>query len=358
MRLLWFEAQDFRNHAATRIEPPEGLIVCVGPNAHGKTNLLEAIFYLLALRTPRAGSDEQLVRRGAEAAYLRGEIETSPGRVLVEVEIRPTGANRIRLNGAAVRRRRDVRRDVKGVFFFPDDLAVVQGEPDHRRRFFDEAVEALWPNEETARRGYERALRQRNRLLKEHEGLGAPPDLDAWDQELTKHGVQVTGARARAMTLVGPAAVEEYEAITGDRLVARYLPSVVGEELEDAFREGLAARREDELIRRRSLVGPHRDDLELAVGELAARRFASHGETWAAALCLRIGLAGALEREVGEPPVIMLDDPFSGLDPIRRARLGERLSAGRQTFISVPDPGQVPPDATVWEVSDGKVRAA
>ncbi|MGH2739555.1 MAG: DNA replication/repair protein RecF [Actinomycetota bacterium] len=358
MRLLWFEAQEFRNHAATRIEPPDGLIVCVGLNAQGKTNLLEAIFYLLTLRTPRVGSDEPLIRRGADAAYVRGEIETRGGRVLVEVEIRPTGANRIRLNRSAVRRRRDVRREVKSVLFLPEDLAIVQGEPEHRRGFLDESVEALWPIEETARRGYERALRQRNRLLKEHEGPGAPPDLEAWDQELVKHGVQVVDARARAMDLVEPAATAEYESITGDRLIVRYQPSVEGADLETAFRERLAARRNDELVRRRTLVGPHRDDLGLAVGDLAARRFASHGEAWAAALCLRLGLAEALEREAGEAPLVLLDDPFSGLDPDRRARLGRRLTNGRQTFISVPERGQAPEGALLWEVKEGRVEVA
>ena len=158
------------------------------------------------------------------------------------------------------------------------------------------------------------------------------------------------------MERLAPRASEAYEQVAREPLHVGYAANVVGEDLEAAFTDRLAARREDELIRRRTLVGPHRDDVELAVGELTARRFASHGESWAVALCLRLGLADALAAEIEEPPVVLLDDPFSGLDPVRRARLGDRLAAREQVVLAVPDEAQVPPGATVWEVSDGAVR--
>jgi DNA replication and repair protein RecF len=158
------------------------------------------------------------------------------------------------------------------------------------------------------------------------------------------------------MERVAPLASEAYRAVSGEPLHVAYAPNVVGEDPEAAFREGLVARREDELIRRRTLVGPHRDDLELAVGELAARRFASHGESWAGALCLRLGLAEALHAEIEEPPVLLLDDPFSGLDPERRDRLGGVLAPREQVILAVPDEAQVPRGAVVWEVRDGSVK--
>jgi DNA replication and repair protein RecF len=356
VRLRWLEVQDFRNHERTSLEVPPGVVALVGANAQGKTNLLEAAIYLLTLRTPRAASDEPLVRKGAESAFLRGEVETTAGTVLLEVEVRATGANRIRVNHAPVRRRRDVRREVRGVMFLPEDAAVVQGEPEERRRFMDEAVEGLWPAEETARRAYERALRQRNRLLKEHEPPAPPPDLEAWDAELVRHGTRVTHTRGEMVSRLGPRASEEYEAVAGDRLHVRYAPSVEGEDLERAFLDRLRARRDDELVRRRTLVGPHRDELELGVGDLSARRFASHGETWAAALCLRFGLAGAVEEETREPPVLLLDDPFSGLDPVRRQRVGGRLEGRGQVVVAVPDEAHVPAGAAVFEVAEGRVR--
>jgi DNA replication and repair protein RecF len=217
-------------------------------------------------------------------------------------------------------------------------------------------VTAMWPAEETPRRNYEKALRQRNRLLKEHEGA-APPDLEAWDAEVARHGAAVTAGRAAAVDQVSPRAGDEFETVAGERLRVEYRPSVEpGPDLEAEFLKRLAARRDDELLRRTTLVGPHRDDLELAVGEMTARRFASHGESWAGALCLRLGLAEALGADMDEPPVLFLDDPFSGLDPVRRRRLGEALSGRGQVLVAVPDEAQVPEGAEVWEVAGGRIR--
>jgi DNA replication and repair protein RecF len=375
VRLAWLEVRDFRNHPETSVEFPSEVVALLGANAQGKTNLLEAVHYLLTLSSPRAAADDPLVRRGADRAYLRGEVETAAGRVLVEVEIRSSGANRIQVNRSGVRRKRDLRQRVRSVMFIPEDLAVVQGQPEDRRRFLDEASLALWPPLDTARRSYDRTLRQRNRLLKEHEGSGAPDELDAWDGELVRHGTAVTSARAAAVARVGPRAGEDYAALAGERLAVRYRSSVAPDGAEAAggnvedhadpdaaaalsiwFRDRLAARRGDELVRRTTLVGPHRDDVDMAVGDLAARGFASHGEAWAAALCLRLGLAGALAAEIADPPVVVLDDPFSGLDPVRRRRVGERLPGRGQVVMAVPDEAQVPPDAKVWEVEDGRVR--
>ncbi len=238
MRLLWVEARDFRNHRETRVEVPAGLVAAVGPNAQGKTNLLEAAHYLLTLRSPRVASDQPLVRAGAEVAYLRGEVATEGGRVLVEVEVRSSGANRVEVNRSAVRRKRDLRARVRSVMFLPEDLAVIQGEPEDRRRFMDEAAFTLWPNEEGVRAAYDRALRQRNRLLKEHEGPEPPPDLEAWDAEVARHGGALTAARGRAVDRVGPRAGDEFERVAEDRLRVEYAASVEGgpdEDLEAAM---------------------------------------------------------------------------------------------------------------------------
>jgi DNA replication and repair protein RecF len=361
VRLVWLEVRDFRNHRETSVEVPEGVVASVGANAQGKTNLLEAAHYLLTLGSPRVASDQPLIRSGAERAYLRGEVATAGGRVLVEVEVRASGANRVQVNRSAVRRKRDLRQRVRSVMFLPEDLEVIQGDPEVRRRFADQAVVALWPAEEASRTAYDRALRQRNRLLKEHEGAQAPPDLEAWDAELCRHGAAVTRARGEGIGRAGPRAGDEFEAIAGERLRVRYVPSFeagADEDPEVAMARRLRERREDELVRRTTLVGPHRDDLDLAVGEMTARRFASHGESWAGALCLRLGVWASVEAELGEAPVLILDDPFSGLDPDRRRRLGGGLGERGQVLISVPDRAQVPEEASVWEVEEGRVRPA
>ncbi|MGH2764962.1 MAG: DNA replication/repair protein RecF, partial [Actinomycetota bacterium] len=210
MRLLWVEVRDFRNHRETALDVPEGVVAAVGPNAQGKTNLLEAAHYLLTLRSARVASDQPLVRAGADRAYLRGEVSTSSGRVLVEVEVRTSGANRIQVNRSGVRRKRDLRRRVRSVMFIPEDVAIVQGDPDDRRRFMDEAAFSLWPAEEASRAAYDRALRQRNRLLKEQDGTGPPPDLEAWDAELARHGAALTRVRGDAVSRLGPRSGEEF----------------------------------------------------------------------------------------------------------------------------------------------------
>jgi DNA replication and repair protein RecF len=357
LRLQWVELLDFRNHRRTEVrDVPDGLITVVGPNGEGKTNLLEGISILFFLSSPRTSSTQPLVREGAEAAYARGEIETQNGRVLVEVEIPGRGANRVQVNRSAVRRRRDLRRQVRGVFFGPDDLDVVRGDPSERRRFMDESLVSLWPLKESAITAYDRTLRQRNRLLKDWEGRGTPAGLDAWDEELVANGSALIRLRAEAAGRLAPGASDAFEELSTYGLECRYAPNVVGDDVETAFRARLAERRADELIRRTSLVGPHRDDLTLAVRDLGARAFASHGEAWAAALCLRLGLADAIEEEVGEWPVVLLDDPFSALDPARQARVADRLRRHGQVLISVADEAHVPASSTAtWDVSAGSV---
>ena len=358
MRLLWIEARDFRNHADTSLEVPPGLTAVVGPNAQGKTNLLEAIFYLCSLESPRVRADLPLVRAGAESAFLRGEIEGAAGRVLIEVEVRASGQNRVQVNRSPVRRKRDVRRQARAVFSGPDDLAVVAGEPEDRRRFLDESVRGLWPLKESLMTAYERALRQRNRLLKDWEGAGAPAGLEGWDAELVATGSALSQARGAAVDRVGQRASAEFAELSGDTretLEVAYRPSVEGAPLEEAFRERLRERRSDEIVRRTTLVGPHRDDLGLSVQGLQARGFASHGEAWGAALCLRLALGAAVEEEAGEPPVTLLDDPFSALDPQRRQRVAAALAGRGQLLIAVPDDAQIPPDAAVWRVKEGRV---
>lgn len=372
MRIVWVELRDFRNHRETRLEPAGGLTVAVGPNGEGKTNLLEGLHYLLDLSSPRVSSDLPLVRAGAPAAYVRGEVETVGGRVLVEVEVKGTGANRVHVNRSPTRRKRDLRRRVRGVFFGPDDLAIGQGDPDRRRRFLDEAITALWPLRESALRAYERALRQRNRLLKDWEGDAGPDPvpagLEAWDAELVEAGTAVTRARAEALDRLSGPAGEEFGVLTGSELLIAYRPSVPGAEavsndeaaVAEAFRSRLRDRRGDELVRRTTLVGPHRDELELRLRDLMVRSFASHGESWAAALALRLGLARAVSAEMGEPPVTYLDDPFSGLDPVRAGRLSARLSGGipglGQVIASTADEREVPAGAAVWLVAGGQAR--
>jgi DNA replication and repair protein RecF len=360
MQLRWVELRDFRNHEHTRLEPPaEGLFVAVGGNGEGKTNLLEGIHFLYALDSPRASASDPLVRSGADAAYARGEFVTLGGKVLVEVEIKSRGANKVQVDRSPVRRKRDLRKRVRSVMFGPFDLPIVTGDPARRRAFMDEAVVGLVPASDTLTTTYERVVRQRNRLLKEHDGRGAPPGLETWDEQLVETGTAVIDARRAAVDAIAGPASAAFEDVAGYGLLVRYAPNVEAEgDVAQRFRERLAERRGDELQRRSSLVGPHRDDLELAVRDLGARGFASHGETWVAALSLRLGVAAAVDAAIGEPAIVVVDDPYSALDPTRRDRVAARLAARPgQVVISVADDADVPSSAAqVWELRAGRVR--
>lgn len=358
MRVEWLEVRDFRNHRELSLEFGPGLTAVAGPNARGKTNLLEAVFYMCALVSPRVSSDLPLVRWGAQSGFLRGQVDSARGRYLIEVEVRAGGQNRVLVNRTPVRRKRDLRRDVRAVFSGPDDLSVVQGDPDQRRRFMDEAVRTLWPARDGVAGAYERVLRQRNRLLKDWAGAGEPNGLQAWDAELVAHGSALTEIRGKAVGLLRHRAAQEFRGVAGPEegtLVVEYAPSVQGETLEEAFAERLLERRDDELIRRTTLVGPHRDELALSVQGLVARGFASHGEAWAAAICLRLALAGAVNEEIGEDAILLLDDPFSGLDPERRVRLAGTLGGRGQVLMAVPDESHVPMGAVVWLAKEGGI---
>jgi DNA replication and repair protein RecF len=364
MRLMWVELRDFRNHRHTRLDPlPTGLSVVAGPNGEGKTNLLEGMYFLYALGSPRAPTNAPLVRDGTDAAYVRGEFETENGLVLVEIEIPARGASKVKVNRSPVRRKRDLRRQVRAVLFGPFDLPIVIGDPSKRRAFLDEAVIALWPLRESLFTAYDRALRQRNRLLREWDGAGTPAGMEAWDDELVGAGIALIRARAEATERLAPHASEEFVHLAGYELSCGYAPNVWDDgDLDGAFRSRLADRRRDELQRRTTLVGPHRDDLTLLVRDLGARAAGSHGETWATALCLRAGLATAVTTELGEAPVFLVDDPFSALDPRRRQQIGERLATrGGQVLVSVAEAAHVPAAAhSVWDVRAGTVtpRAA
>ena len=359
MRLTWIELRDFRNHVHTRLDDiPEGLIAVVGPNGEGKTNLLEAMHHLYALASPRTSSSAALVREGAAEAYVRGEFATRDGRVLVEVEVRRAGANSVQVDRSPLRRRRDLRRHVRAVLFGPFDVPIVIGDPAKRRAFLDDVAVSLHPPADTLASGYDKVLRQRNRLLKEWAGGSAPEGLSAWDDQLVTAGAALMQVRSGAAERLAAPADHAFARVAGYGLLVRYLPNVLAEgDPAEAFREQLTARRADELQRRTSLVGPHRDDLELAVRDLGARAAGSHGETWATALSLRLAQAAAVEAEIGEPPILLVDDPYSALDPARRDRLAADLAArGGQVVISVADEADLPAGAAaIWDVAGGVV---
>ncbi len=424
MHLTRLALTDFRSYAAAELSLEPGVSTLLGANGQGKTNLVEAAAYLSTLGSHRVATDAPLVRSGAERAILRAAV-TAVGRdSLVELEINPGRANRARLNRAPVSRPRQVLGVLRTVLFAPEDLAMVKGDPDQRRRFLDDLLVASAPRYAGVRADYERVLRQRTALLKslrtrpggrlharagatrapgpggagpgwngeggaETGGDGPAPEaspaartLDVWDEHLAAAGAELLTARIRLTSALRPLVAKSYAAVSGEDGEAgiSYQQSLRGRgsggrapatpadpteppadpaQLTDALREALARVRAEELERGVCLVGPHRDDLELRIGDLPARGYASQGESWSMALALRLA-AFDLLRSGGDDPVLLLDDVFAELDTGRRERLAGLVAGAEQVLVTAAVRQDVPGALTGarFDVGDGTVTRA
>jgi len=356
---------DFRSYGELSLELGPGVTTFSGPNGEGKTNLVEAIGYLATLGSHRVATDAPLVRRGAERAVLRAAVSGAQGSTLVEVEINVGRANRVRLNRAPMPRPRDILGALRTVLFAPEDLALVKGDPGERRRFLDELLTATAPRYAGIRADYERVLKQRTALLKSAGAKGhlrgaareaMTSTLDAWDAQLARVGAPLLAGRMRLVAVLRPHLNAAYEAVSGGPRVQagqasgmNYRSSALENNdefddvpaLETALLKALSGVRVSELDRGVCLVGPHRDELELSVGGLPARGYASHGESWSLALALRLA-SFALLREDREDPVLILDDVFAELDAGRRDRLAGLVAGAEQVLITAAVPADVP----------------
>jgi DNA replication and repair protein RecF len=369
VRVERLEVIDFRNHPALVVELPPGVSVLAGPNGVGKTNILEAIGYLATLGSHRAGQDSSLVRAGAEAALVRAAAIREGRRVEIDLEIRPGSGVRGRVNGATVPRARDLLGVVRATVFAPEDLGLVRGDPEERRRFLDALATQRLPRYLGCRQDYERVLRQRNTLLRSAAGrlpASGLATLEVWDEKLATTGAELWAERLRLVAALRPLTERAYQrlATRDDQVDVAYLSSVAAVEepdpdpgkLAQAMRERLLADRTRELERGLTLSGPHRDDLALALRRLPARTHASHGEAWSLALALRLG-AHWLLTEQGEEPVLLLDDVFAELDRGRRERVAEVARSAEQAVITATLAEELPGlETAVFHVEPGSVR--
>ncbi len=376
MRLSHLSLADFRSYAGLELPLEAGVGVLVGPNGQGKTNIIEAIGYLANQGSHRVAQDAPLVRAGAERAVVRGAIWHEDRTALIELEINPGRSNRARLNRSPVNRPRDVLGYLRTVLFAPEDLALVKGDPAERRRFIDELLVARAPRYAGVRADYERALKQRNALLRSASMLrrgargGQAADLstlDVWDAHLAKAGAQLLAARLTLLRALAPLVDKAYGTIAGHPGASlEYRPScplesaVSADDLQATLAAALAQSRPDEVERGVTLVGPHRDDLMLAIdhgsGPLPAKGYASHGESWSFALSAKLA-AYELLRSDGIEPVLLLDDVFAELDSSRRAHLVSVASAAEQVLITAAVAADVPAelDGVRYTVTKGEV---
>ena len=366
MHLTRLALTDFRSYAELSLELGPGVTTFSGPNGAGKTNLVEAIGYLATLGSHRVATDAPLVRRGADRAVLRAAATGAQGSALVEVELNPGRANRVRLNRAPLPRPRDILGALGTVLFAPEDLALVKGDPGERRRFLDELLTATAPRYAAVRADYDRVLKQRTALLKSAGSKGhlrgaaresMTATLDAWDAQLARAGAPLLAGRMRLVEALRPYVTAAYQAVScgrpGEASGMYYrssalntdgfddVPALETAQLETGLLKVLAGVRASELDRGVCLIGPHRDELELSIGGLPARGYASHGESWSLALALRLA-SFALLREGREDPVLILDDVFAELDTGRRDRLAALVSGAEQVLVTAAVPADVP----------------
>ncbi|HTW19637.1 MAG TPA: DNA replication/repair protein RecF [Mycobacteriales bacterium] len=362
---------DFRSYADVSLDLTPGVTAFVGSNGTGKTNLVEAVGYLAGLTSHRVAQDAPLVRSGAERAVVRGTVVRDGRDSVIEIEITPGRANRARLNGSPVPRPREVLGVLRTVLFAPEDLAIVKGDPAHRRGFLDELLVARSPRFAAVHSDYERVLKQRNALLKSagmQRRAGAElPTLDVWDAHLATAGAAVLAGRHELVAALRPLVDKSYSAVSHGGGPARidYRSDLAEDLAESTDREllatallaALAGSRSRELDRGVTLVGPHRDDLLLSLGELPARGYASHGESWSFALALRLAAYDLLCGDGGEP-VLILDDVFAELDDLRRRSLADLVAPAEQVLVTAAVAGDVPAQLTGarWDVTAGEVH--
>jgi DNA replication and repair protein RecF len=402
---------DFRCYASADLHLEPGVTAFTGANGQGKTNLIEAVGYVATLASHRVATDAPLVRSGAERAIVRAGVTSGDRNLLVEIEINPSGANRARLNRGAMQRPRQILGALRCVLFAPEDLALVKGDPGERRRYVDDLLVQSAPRYAGVRSDYDRVVRQRTALLK--SARARPPGnrpmlgaLEAWDEQLIKAGAELMAGRLELASALRPLIIKAYAAVSGDEcavevgyraahdafLAGKTNPPAVRagvgrthrggqlpsggqasadlaeptpdpEQLAGSLRAALAEARNAEIERGVCLVGPHRDELDLRIGELPARGYASHGESWSLALALRLAGYELLRSDDGPgggDPVLMLDDVFAELDTDRRSRLAALAMGAEQVLVTaaVPDDLPAPLRSARFDVTSGVITRA
>lgn len=348
---------DFRSYGTVELTLGPGPTAFIGANGQGKTNLVEAIDYLATLGSHRVSSDAPLVRAGADRAVVRARVRRGDREALIELEINPGRANRARVNQNALPRVRDLVGIIRTVMFSPEDLALVKGDPSDRRHFLDDLIVLRTPRLAGVKADYDRVLRQRASLLKSARGRADRVDLstlDIWDDNLVRLGGELVAARLALLDALDGHLTTAYLAVADNaapdrrRIAAVYRSAAALDPAErdpqaiaSALLAEVAQRRRDELERGVNLVGPHRDDVVLSIGEFPAKGYASHGETWSFALALKLAAFGLL-REDGDDPILILDDVFAELDQSRRASLTEVVRDAEQVLVTAAVEADVP----------------
>lgn len=346
MHLETLQLRDFRNYAAAALQFCPGLNVVYGANAQGKTNLLEAVHFLATGRSHRTARDHELIRHGQTDLQLNATVRRKTGALTLALQLAQGRRKSVRINGAPERKIAQLVGKLAVVFFSPDDLQLVKGAPTLRRRFLDIEIAQISATYLHYLMLYARLLSQRNALLKQERSTTAAATLEVLDEQLAAAGAQLICRRHSAVARLQPLAQQYHAMLAGGRetLSLRYDCQIIAgmQEIsptivEAALRERLLERRKDDLLRAVTTVGPHRDDLVLTVDDQPARNFASQGQQRTAVLALKLAELAYMGAEIGEAPVLLLDDVVSELDPERRRFLLAAVETGTQAFLTCTD---------------------
>ena len=376
MHIKHLSLSNFRNYSTLELPLQPGVNLLVGRNGQGKTNLVEAIFYAATLNSHRVSGYLPLVKHQQDKAVMRILAGFEDRENLIELELNVTGSNRARINRSDTPRVRDVLGLVSAVIFSPEDLDIVKRDPAQRRAFIDDLLVQLTPRLAGVFTDYDRVLKQRNTLLKTSRNLPKDsPGLDtlaAWDDSLIKLGTEIISFRQDLIRRIAAPLLSSYEAIADEKNnpTIKYKSSLTGSnivepevfvedflvtsdkvEIENQFRTKLELVKAKELERGISLVGPHRDDLVLYLGDYPAKGFVSHGESWSYALALKLASAQLLREEArAGDPILILDDVFAELDSTRRTRLAQLVSDNEQVLITAAVVEDVPSELSASRI--------
>ena len=360
---------DFRNYETADIALSAGPNLFVGSNGQGKTNLVESLGYLSTLSSHRVSTEHAMIRQGMASAIVRARLEHDGRERLVEVQLNRGAANRAQVNRSPIKVR-ELPRYFSSVLFAPEDLVLVRGDPSSRRRFLDELLVLRSPRMSGVTADYDRVLKQRNTLLKSARAAGVKggglSTLEVWDDRLVTLGSEIIAARTALVDELRPEVASAYISVAGEdhRATLATQLSIVSDpdateplspaetapspaDIAEAFRTALARVRRSELDRGVTLVGPHRDDVVFGLNGMAAKGYASHGESWSFALAIKLASAQVLRREsTSGDPVLILDDVFAELDQSRRARLSLAVAGFEQVLITAAVFDDVPEEMT------------
>ncbi len=361
---------NFRNYANLEFEPGEGFNILYGMNAQGKSAILESIYLLATSKSHRTSRDMDLIRIGESMARVCADVyRTARNEVTLEVILSRAEKKTVRIDRAKHPRIGDLVGQLNAVIFSSVDIDMVRGEPSLRRRFLNLEISQVSPRYVYALGRYKRVLDQRNNVLREMKLAGGPASgLEVWDTQLAAYGATVISRRREFIRFLADGAARLYESLTdgSEKLAVTYKPSLdmgaaqTEQEVSAAILAALAARREMDVSRGTTSVGPHRDDLALVVNDLPVREYGSQGQQRTVAVALKLAEIDLMIQEVGEPPVVLLDDVMAELDEVRRAKVFELTKDRCQTMVTTTNlmelDERVRESSALFEVAQGTVR--